>query len=149
MGETTYWVAFDILERFMCDVFVGLGVPQEDATVCADILITSDKRGIDSHGISRMKPIYYDRIKLGIQQPVTHFEIIKDTETTAVVDGHHGNRNPGYVRHRPEGSHRGVGFSPAAPRCIDISLLYPQGRPQSVESHEVGTGCWPACRAVS
>jgi LDH2 family malate/lactate/ureidoglycolate dehydrogenase len=84
------WVSFDILERFMTDVFIGLGVPEEDARVCADVLITSDKRGIDSHGISRLKAIYYDRIKEGIQNPVTNFEIVREGMTTAVIDGHDG-----------------------------------------------------------
>ncbi len=88
--EKIYWVDFGTLENFMRDVFVGLGVPEEDAAVCADVLITSDKRGIDSHGIGRLKHIYYDRIRIGIQNPVTEFEIVKETETTAVVDGHDG-----------------------------------------------------------
>lgn len=85
-----YWIDFDTMERFMTDVFVGLGVPREDAAVCADILITSDKRGIDSHGIGRLKPIYYDRIRKGIQFVDGEFEIVKETETTAVIDGHDG-----------------------------------------------------------
>ena len=59
MSEQRYWVEFDLLEHFMRDIFIGLGVPKEDAEVCAEVLITSDKRGIDSHGISRMKPIYF------------------------------------------------------------------------------------------
>lgn len=88
--EQTYQIDFDTLEKYMIDVFLGLGVPREDAEVCADVLITSDKRGIDSHGIGRLKPIYYDRIKLGIQEPVTNFEIIREGPTTAVIDGHHG-----------------------------------------------------------
>ncbi|MBN1621039.1 MAG: Ldh family oxidoreductase [Endomicrobiales bacterium] len=90
MGEKTVWIGFKILENFMVDVFKGLGVPEEDARVCADVLITSDKRGIDSHGIARLKTIYYDRIKIGIQNPVTNFETIKDGPTTAVIDGHDG-----------------------------------------------------------
>jgi len=90
MSERIDWVDFDTLEQFMVDVFVGLGVPREDAEVCADVLITSDKRGIDSHGIGRLKHIYYDRIRLGIQEPVTNFEIVREGPTTAVVDGHHG-----------------------------------------------------------
>ena len=90
MGEDIIWVKFDIMEKFMVDVFKGLGVAEEDAEVCADVLITADKRGIDSHGINRLKPIYYDRIKAGIQFPVTHFEIMKEGTTTAVVDGHNG-----------------------------------------------------------
>ena len=72
------------------DVFKGIGVPEDDAKICAEILITSDKWGIDSHGTNRLKPIYYDRIKAGIQHPVTNFEIVKEGPTTAVVDGHDG-----------------------------------------------------------
>lgn len=74
----------------MQDVLQGVGVPPEDAAICADVLITADKRGIDSHGIGRLKPIYYDRIKQGILNPQTDFEILRSGPTTAVVDGHDG-----------------------------------------------------------
>lgn len=37
-----------------------------------------------------MKTIYYDRIRDGIQFPVTNFELLREGPTTAVVDGHHG-----------------------------------------------------------
>jgi len=90
MPEGTYYISAEILERFMVDVFLGVGVPLEDARVCAQVLIESDKRGIDSHGIGRLKPIYYDRIREGIQQPVTRFEVVREGPTTAVVDGHDG-----------------------------------------------------------
>ena len=75
---------------FIEDAFVGYGVPREDAKICTEVLLESDKRGIESHGCNRFKPIYIDRIVAGIQNPVTNFEIIKETETTAVVDGHDG-----------------------------------------------------------
>ncbi len=75
---------------FVTDAFVGYGVPREDAKICTDVLLESDKRGIESHGCNRFKPIYIDRIVDGIQNPVTNYEIIKETETTAVVDGHDG-----------------------------------------------------------
>jgi len=85
------YIPFDDMEQFMIDVFRGIGVPDEDARICAEVLITSDKRGIDSHGIGRLKPIYYDRIvHQKIQQPVTEFEVVRDHLATAVVDGHHG-----------------------------------------------------------
>lgn len=83
-------IPFDRLESFMADVLVCVGVPKEDADICAEVLITADKLGIDSHGINRFKQIYYDRIKAGVQKPVTEFEIVKETPTTAVIDGHHG-----------------------------------------------------------
>jgi L-2-hydroxycarboxylate dehydrogenase (NAD+) len=90
MSDRVYWIDLNTLERFMADVFKGVGVPEEDASVCAEVLITADKRGIDSHGISRLKPIYYDRIRAGIQNPVTQFEVVREGPATALVDGHDG-----------------------------------------------------------
>jgi LDH2 family malate/lactate/ureidoglycolate dehydrogenase len=89
MADISY-ASFEILESFMKDVFIKVGVPSEDAAICAEILIESDKRGIDSHGVGRFKPIYIDRIKDGIQNPVTDFEVVKDYLATAVIDGHDG-----------------------------------------------------------
>ncbi len=83
-------VDWNTITNFVIDAFVGYGIPREDAEICADVLLESDKRGIESHGVNRFKPVYLDRIKAGIQQPITNFEIIKETPTTAVVDGHHG-----------------------------------------------------------
>ncbi len=83
-------VDWKTITDFVIDAFVGYGIPREDAEICADVLLESDKRGIESHGVNRFKPVYLDRIRDGIQNPVTNFEIIKETPTTAVVDGHHG-----------------------------------------------------------
>ena len=83
-------VDWNTITNFVIDSFVGYGIPREDAEICADVLLESDKRGIESHGCNRFKPVYLDRIEAGIQNPVTNFEIVKETETTAVVDGHDG-----------------------------------------------------------
>jgi L-2-hydroxycarboxylate dehydrogenase (NAD+) len=83
-------VEWPLIAGFVKDAFMGYGIPEKDADICTDILLESDRRGIESHGVNRFKPIYIDRIKAGIQKPVTKFEIIKETETTAVVDGHDG-----------------------------------------------------------
>ncbi|MDR2922298.1 MAG: Ldh family oxidoreductase, partial [Treponema sp.] len=90
MSMNVTYESFDKMEAFMKDVFIKVGVPPDDAAVCADVLIESDKRGIDSHGVGRFKPIYIDRIKDGIQNPVTRFEVVKDHLAAAVVDGHDG-----------------------------------------------------------
>ncbi len=90
MENGVVWVEFDAMERFMVDVLAGAGVPREDAKICAEVLITADKLGIDSHGVNRLKPIYYDRIRAGILSPVTNVEIVRQSPATAVVDGHNG-----------------------------------------------------------
>jgi LDH2 family malate/lactate/ureidoglycolate dehydrogenase len=74
----------------MEDVFVAYGVPREDAKICADVLAESDRRGIESHGCNRFKPIYIDRIVKGTLLPQTNLEIVKETPTTVVADAHDG-----------------------------------------------------------
>ena len=54
-------VPFAYLEKFMQDCFLAAGMPEEEARLSAEVLIEADKRGIDSHGIGRLKPIYFDR----------------------------------------------------------------------------------------
>lgn len=73
----------------MVEVFTRLGVPDEDAKTCSEVLIASDLRGIESHGIGRLK-MYYDRIKKGVQNPITKIDVIRDKAATAVWDGNHG-----------------------------------------------------------
>lgn len=88
--EKVVWWDFDSVEKFMFDGFKAIGVPEEHAKICANVLITADKRGIDSHGVGRFKPIYLDRIWAGTQETRTNFEIVRETPTTAVIDGHNG-----------------------------------------------------------
>jgi L-2-hydroxycarboxylate dehydrogenase (NAD+) len=88
MEESSH-IPVNVIHDFMIAVLQGLGTPPEEAHICADVLITSDLQGIESHGVGRLK-YYYDRIRAGVQFTTTEFEILKETETTAVVDGHHG-----------------------------------------------------------
>lgn len=65
------FISWQLADDFMTAVFEKMGVPTEDARLCADVLLESDRRGIESHGCNRFKPIYIDRIKSGILNPVT------------------------------------------------------------------------------
>jgi LDH2 family malate/lactate/ureidoglycolate dehydrogenase len=89
MEERTY-VTWDFIEKFMVEAFMKVGIPKADAYVCADVLMESDRRGIESHGVNRFKPIYIDRIQAGIQKPVTKIDVLKETPTTAVLDANDG-----------------------------------------------------------
>lgn len=89
MVETLTYLPVDTLHNFIRDVMLKAGLSQGDAEVTADVIIASDLRGIESHGIGRLK-YYYQRIKNGQHQAVTNFEIIRESPTTALVDGHHG-----------------------------------------------------------
>jgi L-2-hydroxycarboxylate dehydrogenase (NAD+) len=88
MTEATR-VPVHVIEQFTIDVFTALGVPDGEARICAAVLLASDLRGIDSHGIGRLK-YYYDRITAGVQLTTTNVTIDRESETTALLDGGHG-----------------------------------------------------------
>lgn len=86
----TEYISWQQMHDFMMDVFQAYGVPKNDAEICTDVLMESDRRGIASHGINRFKPIYLDRIKNGTLLPVTNVEVLRETPTTLVMDAHDG-----------------------------------------------------------
>ena len=88
--ETRPYLDWKTAQAFMTDVFVKYGVPRQDAEICTDVLLESDRRGIESHGCNRFKPIYLDRIKKGTLLPTTKIDIIKETPTTIVMDANNG-----------------------------------------------------------
>lgn len=83
-------VSWEQMESFMRTVFCRYGIPEEDARICTDVLLESDRRGIESHGVNRFKPIYLDRIKNGTLLPTTKMDIVKETPTTVVMDANNG-----------------------------------------------------------
>jgi LDH2 family malate/lactate/ureidoglycolate dehydrogenase len=64
-------------------------IPLDEAKIIADVLITSDLWGVRSHGVAHLK-MYYERMKKGLQLPTTRITVVKDTPTTAVLDGGNG-----------------------------------------------------------
>ncbi len=88
--ETRPYIPWRMIGDFMRDAFVACGIPEKDALICADVLMESDRRGIESHGCNRFKPIYIDRIRAGILNPITRIEVIRETPTTVVMDAHDG-----------------------------------------------------------
>jgi len=67
-----------------------LNVPSEHAEIVADVLIEADIRGVDSHGIIRIYSYYGNRLEKNYMSSKTPFEIVSETETTAIYDGKNG-----------------------------------------------------------
>ena len=89
MSENSVYVPVQKLVDFMVDALVAMKVPQDESKIIADVLITSDLWGVRSHGIAHLK-MYYERMKRGLQLPITNITVVKDTPTTAVLDGGNG-----------------------------------------------------------
>jgi len=89
MPEQSVRVPVDKLVGFMIDALLAMGIPVDDARIIADVLITSDLWGIRSHGVAHLK-MYRERIQAGLQLPATAWTVVKETPTTAAVDGGNG-----------------------------------------------------------
>lgn len=79
----------DQLQQFSARVLAYFGVPENDARLAASVLASSDLRGIDSHGISRL-PIYAQYLADGSTNPQPNITVVRQSPSTATVDGDNG-----------------------------------------------------------
>ncbi len=79
----------ETLTAFSQAVFQHFGVPEADAALASQVLAKSDLRGIDSHGVARLHT-YFDMLSLGRINPTPELKIVRETPSTATVDGDNG-----------------------------------------------------------
>ena len=79
----------DFLSDFSQRVFQHFGVPEDEARLASEVLARSDLRGIDSHGVARLHT-YFDMLTLGRINPTPKVKIVRETASTATVDGDNG-----------------------------------------------------------
>lgn len=79
-------VQADALKGFCQRVFEKMGVSPKDAEVTADVLVEADLRGIDSHGVARLRR-YVRGLQEGQMMPRPVVTVIHETSTTALIDG--------------------------------------------------------------
>ena len=82
----------DKLRDFASEVFIKLGVPDEDARMAADVLVYADLRGVETHGMSNnnLGRIYTRDIRVGKIDPAAELSVLRETPVTALVDGNMG-----------------------------------------------------------
>ena len=73
-------------QRFL----MSLDVPQEDAGIMADVLISADVRGVDSHGIIRLHTYYGDRLKQKLVEAASSASVIHETPISLSLNGGNG-----------------------------------------------------------
>src|SRR5712692_8119849 len=88
MPETKFFPPEQLFE-FSARVFRHMGVPEEDARTAAAVLQAADLRGIDSHGVARLHT-YFDMLTLGRIEPKANVTIVRESASTATVDGGNG-----------------------------------------------------------
>ncbi len=89
MGKILYFRAED-LKDYMVRFFVKHGVPEADAGIAAEILISADLRGVDSHGIIRLDTYYGSRLRKGLVNPLSPVTVVRESATTLALDAGSG-----------------------------------------------------------
>jgi ureidoglycolate dehydrogenase (NAD+) len=80
-----YLIPAEKLRAFGGGVFQKVGVPKEDAKTVAEILVESNLRGIDTHGIYLCN-LYARRLEKGLINPTPRFSFEKKRAGVAVLD---------------------------------------------------------------
>jgi LDH2 family malate/lactate/ureidoglycolate dehydrogenase len=78
------------LMSYVVRYMTKLNVPEQDARIVGEVLISADLRGIESHGLQRLGSYYGSRLQKNYINPDTPYKIIKETATTALIDGGNG-----------------------------------------------------------
>ena len=79
-------VGHEVLEQFVAGALAQLGVPEEDARVTAEVLVSADLRGIDSHGVARTRR-YVQGLRDGVMLARPDIRVVHETPVTALLDG--------------------------------------------------------------
>jgi L-2-hydroxycarboxylate dehydrogenase (NAD+) len=84
----------EALRDYMTRVLIKAGAADEDGAIAADVLLAADMRGVESHGIIRLFPYYYHRLRDGLIDPAAVTSVIQETAATLALDGGNGLGQP-------------------------------------------------------
>ena len=80
-------IQFKELRAFCTEIYRKAGVPEDEAGIVADLLVRSDLRGVETHGVTRL-PIYIQRIKKGYVRAACKITVIKEKGPITFADAH-------------------------------------------------------------
>lgn len=73
------------LTRFAKDIFIKIGYSEDLAQLGAEVLVSADLRGVDSHGVARLSG-YIRLWEKGRINSTPNFKVVHETPSTAVLD---------------------------------------------------------------
>src|SRR3954463_11648151 len=79
----------ELLKRYVIDVLQSFGMRPWDAEISADILVESDLRGIDSHGVPRMT-FYAYKLRQGMINLQAELTVVRESAATLTLDADNG-----------------------------------------------------------
>ncbi len=86
---TEGYISVERLREFCQQCFERLGVARADAKLTSEALVAANLRGVDSHGVVRLKT-YVDRLRAGSIRPHGQPTFINESTAFALLDGGSG-----------------------------------------------------------
>ena len=83
---STLAIQADALRDFAKKSCEAVGIPANDAFIIADSLVESNLRGIDTHGVTRLK-VYLDRVEKGLVHAKPEMKFTKTRAGAGIFDG--------------------------------------------------------------
>jgi len=74
------------LRKTVTEIFSKMGLAPDDAAEGADVLTTTDLRGVETHGVSNMLRQYVRDYKAGKLDPRPGWKMVREAPGTAVID---------------------------------------------------------------
>jgi len=96
MAESGVTVSVDSLAAYIVSVLEALRMSSKNAGLTAGLMVRTDLRGVDSHGIG-MLPKYVEWTRAGFVHPWAEPTVARDDGATALVDGQKGLGHPASV----------------------------------------------------
>ena len=88
--EESVRVSPQSLRETVTAIFQKMNVPAADAELAADVLVVSDLRGVETHGVSNMLRSYINSYNSGLYNPRPNVRIVRESPTTATLDSDRG-----------------------------------------------------------
>ncbi len=90
MAPTPVVVSPAKLDALVFNAFRKVGLSDADARIATDIVIITDLRGIDSHGVARLWNSYIKGLRDGRINRTPNIQVISHAPATAIIDGDRG-----------------------------------------------------------
>ncbi len=90
MAEERIRVDAEKLKALAAKELQAVGVPESGAKVTADVLVSADLRGVETHGIVSLVPFYIKEIQACRINPKPEIKITGDDPSAATLDGDGG-----------------------------------------------------------
>ncbi|WP_164553236.1 Ldh family oxidoreductase [Brevibacillus marinus] len=78
------------LEQFVTQVFLGVGLDEQQSAIIARHLVLANLRGVDSHGVGRVE-IYTRRLESGLVNKRFEAKVERESPASVLLDGANGS----------------------------------------------------------